>query len=473
MTESKVSDRLSFLAKKFDIFETEEKELGAKLKKSEADFNVQLVKANDGKILALVSIRKILEEGERLSRNISVSIEVFSAMIAADPTVNKSCVQWMLNVFVRLLKSGKAESISQAIRFVVEDLPQASSYISLFEGNKRKKKFAELCKGSYVLMNVEDPTDINQYKSLSQLFDAVDPFIERNPTELESLLMRYVNSGQAEIPVKDRKFTLYIPKTVNASEVFENFASWCTARKGNGNFESYKNNLRPDGRKSDIYIILNNKFFTGESQEIYQIHFESGQIKDRHNSQNISIFESVISESEGITNYFHKDLMDMAKLCKTGLDNNKYLDFLISFGFCESLFELIDENAPAIKFMNREIPRMPDMTKFKMIDSIIITDAKMVELHPSIGSLTNLELLCLTGNRIKSLPREIGLLKNLTFMNLTGNPIQDIPQEIGYLDKSKGGSLFRLSVRESDIGKENYKKLLELLPTTKINSSKE
>jgi len=49
---------------------------------------------------------------------------------------------------------------------------------------------------------------------------------------------------------------------------------------------------------------------------------------------------------------------------------------------------------------------------------------------------------------------------------LIGNPITSIPTEISYLDKSRGGSLHRLAVREEDIGLENYKKLKELLPTT-------
>ena len=75
-------------------------------------------------------------------------------------------------------------------------------------------------------------------------------------------------------------------------------------------------------------------------------------------------------------------------------------------------------------------------------------------------------MLVLTENRIKELPKEIGALKNLQFLNLIGNPIKEIPAEITYLDKSNGGSLHRVGVREEDIGVENYRKLRELLPTT-------
>jgi Leucine-rich repeat (LRR) protein len=93
----------------------------------------------------------------------------------------------------------------------------------------------------------------------------------------------------------------------------------------------------------------------------------------------------------------------------------------------------------------------------------------MVDLHPSIGSLNNLEMLILTGNRIKSLPKEIGNLKNLIFLNLVGNPINDIPEEIKYLDKTNGGSLHRLGVSKETISEANYNRLKELLPTTIIS----
>jgi hypothetical protein len=44
-------------------------------------------------------------------------------MIVADPTDNKTCLQWMLTLFSRLLKDGSVSSIESAIRFVIEDLP--------------------------------------------------------------------------------------------------------------------------------------------------------------------------------------------------------------------------------------------------------------------------------------------------------------------------------------------------------------
>ena len=467
MKEKNVTDRLSFLAESFDVFECgDENQVTEKLELlSNDEYISSPVITPSGTIIAISSYKT--NEKDRILKKVSICSEVFTGMIVADPSENKMYLQWMLNLFTRLIKDGKVSSLESAIRFVNEDLPQANSYLTIFEDNKRKRKFKELCYGSYILKGITDPTDINQYKSLSQLFDAVDPFIKKDASAIERTLLKFVEMGHAEIPVHDRKYMLYIPKTTDASVVFEKHANWCTARIGNGMFKNYTENYKtPSGHNSNIFIIINNKFFSGESDEIYQIHFESNQLKDRKNASNVSIFENVLSESEGITNYFYEKLLVMAKGHNKGMENNKYLDYLIQFGFAESLFELLDEKTPAIKFMNRDIPRLPDISRFKNVDQIVITDAKMVELHESVGNLINLEMLVLTNNRIKALPKEIGSLKNLEFINLSGNPIQDFPDTITYLDKSNGGSLLRIAMNIEEIGEKNYKKLRELLPTT-------
>jgi len=461
-----IKDRITFLTEKFDVFECDGSLDGVTDKMSElaAEGWLSELIVRDGEVLGIVS--KILNKKGKLSLKVSVCSFVFTDMIIADPTNNKIYVQWMLNLFSRLCKD--SETIPIAIRLVLEDLPQANSYLILFESNKRKKKFKNLCKASYALKHIEDPTDINQYKSLSQLFDVVDPFIEKEPSSLERVLNKFVESGEAEIPVKDRKYTLFIPKSVDASIAFDKFTNWCTAKSGNGMFKRYTEYRKPNGDKSDIYIIINNLFFDGKSDELYQVHFESNQLKDRKNGSNVSIFENVLLESEGIHNYFHETLMVNAKANKKGIEQNLYLDYLVKFGFADSLFDMIDIETPTIRFMNREIPKLPNISKFNNLDQLIICSANMVELHESIGDLINLEMLVLSNNKIKQIPKEIGKLQKLIFLNLSDNPILYFPEEIKYLDKSNGGSLLRLGIKEEQIGGENYKRLKELLPQTQF-----
>lgn len=463
--EKGLTDRLVFLAETFDVFDCSSDEVDKKIADLiKEKYDVQTIHYEE-KIIALVSSK--VNDKDRIIKKVSVCMEVFSDMISADPTNNKIYVQWMLNMFSRFMKDVKSQSYG--IRLVGEDLPQAEMYLTIFEDNKRKKKFKDLCLGSYSLKGVLDPTDINQYKSLSQLFDAVDPFIEKDPSVIERTIMKYVEMGKALIPVKDRKFTVYIPLTTEASVVFAKYANWCTAREGNGMFKNYTENYKtPDNKHSKLYVIINNKFFNNESDEIFQVHFESNQLKDRKNSQNVSIFENVIAESEGVANFFKEELTKYAKMKKT-IKQNSYLDYLLKFGFAETLFELLEEDTPIIKFMNREIPMIPNVSKFKHLDQIIITDAKLKELHPSIGDLEKLCLLVLANNNLTALPAEIGKLKSLEFLNIKGNSIKIIPNEISKLDKTNGGSLYRIVVDKDTIGVENYNKLKELLPTTNFS----
>lgn len=460
-----LTDRLVFLAETFDVFDCSSDEIQKKISGLVQDkYEVQTIYYEEN-VIALVSSR--VNEKERIIKKVSICMDVFAEMISADPTNNKIYVQWMLNMFSRFMKDVKSQAYG--IRLVGEDLPQAETYLQIFEDNKRKKKFKELCVGSYSLKGVNDPTDINQYKSLSQLFDAVDPFIEKDPSVIERTIMKFSDLGKAYIPVKDRKFTVYVPLTTEASVVFSKYANWCTAREGNGMFKSYtENNKRPNGEISKIYIIINNKFFSGESDEIFQIHFESNQLKDRKNGQNVSIFENVIAESEGVANFFKEELTILAKQKKT-VKSNPYLDYLLKFGFAETLFELLEDNTPIIKFMDRDVPMLPNVSKFKHLDQIIITGAKLKEIHPSIGDLTNLCMLVLANNKLTSLPIEIGKLKNLEFLNIKGNSIETIPNEISNLDKTNGGSLYRIVVDKDAIGDKNYNKLKELLPTTNFS----
>ena len=386
---NKDTNRISFLSKKYNVFNADTESVKKILANFEKEGYVNSFLTKHG-VFSVMNpelysniIGIISQRSSENTKVVSISSDLFSKIVSADPTLNKCYVQWILNVFSNLIKNGNTLS---AIRLVVEDLPQAREYITLFDKNKRKNKFITLCNSSIILRDIKDPSDINQYKSLSQLFDAVDPFIERDSSEMEKLLSRYVNSGQAEIPFKDRKFTLYVPKHVNASTIFDKFTNWCTAKEGNGMFSHYTKMLTPFNTNSNLFIIINNEFFNGASMELYQIHFESSQIKDRHNSTNIDIYNSVISKSEGLSKFFSEYLIKHAKKLKSDLDQNYYLKFSLSFGFCDTLFEVLDETTPIIRFIDYKIPKLPNMDRFKNLNQLIMVNTNLTDLDPSVGN---------------------------------------------------------------------------------------
>lgn len=477
VAENKALSRVSFLAEQYNVLSVEE--FDNLLETNEVSDNDELISTYmDGEPLAMVSSlikKESTFEGNLVTsykKVIKIHENVFINMVQADPTDNKIYLQWMLTVFTKFIKEG---DFSSAIRFANEDLMLANEYLTLFEANKRKQLFKTLCRANSELLNIHDPTNINQYKNLGQVFDVIDPFIERDPSNLEIAMKRFVDAGAAEIPVRDRNFTVYIPISEKASEILSKFTNWCTTRVSNGMVKTYTNMKTPAGKKSKLYVIIDNNFFLGESDNLWQIHFESSQIMDRSDRPERDIYGKVLEKSEILSKFFYNELIVNARLEQLTLANtqkkNKYLEYLVNFGHPEARFDVFNDNVVSLTFADELIPRVPDLSRFKSVDLIHIMNCKLKELHKSITSLKNLQTLSISHNKIEELPNFIGDCKNLVFINLTGNKIKYIPNDIGKLDPSNGGSLVMMSLKTEDVGEENFNKLKKLLPNVEINIS--
>jgi len=403
------------------------------------------------------------------TRDFYISDEIFSNMLEADPSNNKMYTQWMLNVFARYSrKYEETNPIVKAIQFSTEDLSMAKEYLILFEKHKRKQKFFNLCQASPLLKNIKDVTNINQYKSLSELYDAVDPFIERNVSGLLKDMKRYVDSGQALMPIRDRNYTLFIPLTRDANVLFNKLASWCTATPGNGMFKSYVGKKTPNNEDSKIYIIIDNKVFEGESDKVWQVHFESQQYKDKSNGSNVDMYEDVLSKSETLFMYFKEEITKLAKAFGGDIDKNSYVKIASSFGIIDTLFDMLPQDAPQITIKSMKIKKMGDVSKFKKLQYLTMINCGIDEIHPSIGNLKKLGVCSLFGNNLKTLPSEISKCKNLSILTLSENPLEDIPDSIAELDTSNGGSLLVVSYSPNRMKKAAVEKLKKLLPNVNL-----
>lgn len=465
MKEKKSIDRVTFIAELFNVFEDLEEEIN-KLEKE--GFENEVISKSDGSTIGILSTKT--RPNGKITYNISIFIDVFTEMISADPTSKKLYVQWMLTTLSRYIKNtGDDEAMIRGIRLVEEDLPLAGDYLKVFEENKKKKDFVLVNKKNSILSSVVDLTDINQYKDLSQLYEAVDPFIIKDVSELEKKMGRYVKMGQAEIVVKDRSFTIYLPKTVSASTIFSNYANWCTSRKGNSNFNTYTTNYkRPNGKNSDLIIIINNKVFTEESDEMYQIHFETNQIKDKSNSSNVSITNNVIMKSDAVKEYLRSILVENL-IDGNGKKGGNYLKFLISFGFSAELFNTINKNTPTIKFIDGVIEKVPSLSNFSNLTQLILVNTKLNEIDKSIGDSSTLEMISLPNNLLKELPESISKLKNLLYLNVKGNKGIKLPKNISELDSSNGGSLILMTIDKDDLSEDELRELKLALPNTRFN----
>lgn len=462
--KSDVKERLQYLEDQFNVFDETEN-----ISVDEKTEEVHPLIDNNGNAIAA-----LIKNAEGKNQRVCVRDYVFKDIVEADPTATKEYAQWILNKFSDMIKekkkkNGGAFSQEEAIRFVQEDLPQASHHLEVFDKNKRKDKFKRLAKNSTTLSHIEDPSDLYQYEELGQVFDAVDPFLDKDSSQLEETLYRYQDAGEAAIEFRDRFFTVYIPYSTDACTPFNGIASWCNVSPGNGMFESYRNNKRPDGSKSKLYIIINNKFFEGESEEIYQLHVETDQLKDRSNNMghNNEIYEPVIKKSKGIADYLFNELDYHARQCGEDLDENVYANYLVKFGFTDNVFDYVQEGATKIKYLEKPLPKLPDLRKFKdTLTDIYIGDTGLTDIGEHFGELTELRRVALHSNNIKKLPESIGNLKNLEFINLSMNSeLSYIPDSIANLDQSNGGSLLWFMIERDHPMKD---KLDELLPNAII-----
>ena len=441
--------------------------------------------------------------------SIKVTEEVFEEIVDADPTGNKSFVQWMLGVFGRHLKDG---DMDQAVRFLSEDLPEANEYLEVFDRVRKKKVFKT---GAPNRPNApQNVTDINQYKDLAHLYSIVSPFIggdeegdDDGVSPIWKKMKKYIDLGHARMVYRDNDVLVYIPDTIEAScDPLGNLSSWCTRREGNSYFKSYReNNKKPDGTNSDLYVIMPKEVFDGEEVTLdgieypLQFHFETGQL---HNKNNASMdrdggLRNVISRYGGLKDFFQRELGALAtadieqgsglmdsrylkylnkfggkakdvisdevynkgvesirKLAaeQTGpLQNNRYLQWLMENTDGVIVTDYLDKNMSVLDFSNMTLEELPDISEFKNATRISANNCGLLRLPPVDYLPNDVEVLTMTGNQIKEVPlKGYSKLKNCFVMNFGKNPITKI--NVPVLEKLVREALARFVLADVDLG---------------------
>ena len=158
----------------------------------------------------------------------------------ADPTQNKAHTQWIVSRY----RQGQ---------FRQEDHPRIREALSAFDrpavkaGLKANKK----------------PTDINQYKSLSDLEDAVEPHKEAISGKEEE---KKIKTEGADLIHSDNGVTIHHIKTKDSACSYGAGTKWCTAGEKNNMFDYYN-------KKGPIHVIQH-------QGRKYQFHTESHQFMD-------------------------------------------------------------------------------------------------------------------------------------------------------------------------------------------------
>ena len=438
-------------------------------------------------------------------QNIKVTEEVFEEIVDADPTSNKSFVQWMLGVFSRHLKDG---DMDQAVRFLSEDLPEANEYLEVFDRVRKKKVFKT---GAPNRPNApSNVTDINQYKDLAHLYSIVSPFVggdeeddEDGVSPIWKKMKKYIDLGHARMVYRDNDVLVYIPDTIEAScDPLGNLASWCTRREGNSYFNSYRNNnKKPDGTASDLYVVMPKEVFDGDDLGgvfPLQFHFETGQLHDKNNSSidRDGGLNSIMANYGGAKEFFKRELGALAtadieqgsglmdskylkylnkfggkavdvisdKVYKKGvesirklaseqtgpLQNNRYLQWLMENTKGVIVTDYLDKSMSVLDFSNMSLEELPDISEFKNATRISANNCGLLRLPPVDYLPNDVEVLTMTGNQIKEVPlKGYSKLKNCFVMNFGKNPITKI--NVPVLEKLVREALARFVLADVDL----------------------
>lgn len=179
--------------------------------------------------------------------------EDFNKIISSDPTYNQQKPNKMGKYSKWLLKLYGTNNLK------LEDLYKATEYLSVFDKYSRRIEV----------------NDINRYKNLPQLYNAVKSFIEdENQATSKQDELRKIKQQGAEIVFNSEEWEIIIPKTWEASKLYGANTQWCTASRDD---DSYFKQYTKEG---PLYINIDKKNNTK-----YQFHFESESFMDSTDSQ--------------------------------------------------------------------------------------------------------------------------------------------------------------------------------------------
>lgn len=160
--------------------------------------------------------------------------------------------------------------------------------------------------------------DINKYKNLEELDQVMLNFEGPELTDRQKLRQRQKAvrntdvEKDAEKVFEDSDWTIYVPKTVEASCKLGQGTEWCTATTSNDNMFDRYNHQGP------LYILIYKK----NPKEKYQFHFETESFMD---AEDLPInFISFVTEYPSVYKFFSPQIQKMVSLSE---DNNYHIRF--------------------------------------------------------------------------------------------------------------------------------------------------
>lgn len=176
--------------------------------------------------------------------------EVLSVLQYLDPTNNKQYLQWLVLRYI-------------AGNYRYEDISRIRKALSGFTQYKNRLQ----------------QKDINQYKGIVDVEDAVEPFLDKPASNREE---KKLIKGEAQKLYEDDETLLIIPKTEEAACYYGSNTKWCTAAKEDNYFNSYNN-------RDPLYILIDKK-----NNRKFQFHLHTTQFMNARDEP--VVFKDILHE---------------------------------------------------------------------------------------------------------------------------------------------------------------------------------
>ena len=242
---------------------------------------------NESQLQFLLEAALSLEDIYNKHYKDKIDVNTFYQIIQSDPTYRTEKSEkmgkfgkWLLFLYLNR-------------RLKTEDLYKAKEYLTYF----------------IKYYNRIEVKDINQYKSLNDLYRVISIFME-NPEMSTSKNdeIRKIKEG-AEKVYEDERWLVIVPHTKEASCYYGKGTQWCTAAESSHNHFDHYNNQGP------LYINIDKLANTK-----YQFHFESDSFMDETDTPIESpIFENC-DLSKGLCEWYKDNVEDANKLFEIWID---------------------------------------------------------------------------------------------------------------------------------------------------------
>ncbi|GHT77780.1 hypothetical protein FACS189464_0070 [Bacteroidia bacterium] len=205
-----------------------------------------------------------------------VPADVFTQIVSADVVSSNlqkhklgKYAKWMLHLY------GKN-------RLKVEDLYKAQAYIPIFDKAAKANKLPE--------------KDLNCYKSLAEMYAAIQPFINEQVISNKDEIQQ-IKEYESDRLYEDEVFTVIRPLSKSASCLYGKGTQWCTAASERNNRFYYYD------ARGELYIVIDKK-----NNRKYQFHLESRSFRDETDcSIKEPVFET-IEATNGIIHFFQLEI---------------------------------------------------------------------------------------------------------------------------------------------------------------------